>query len=89
MDPVASMDAMEERKISYPCRESNLGRPAHSLVIKPTDLAHVYSYPEFNGLIGEVVSDVAGCPYSLLTPATDTADSNFCFALRFIFLFMV
>jgi hypothetical protein len=28
--PIAGMDAVEYRKISYPCRESNPGRPAHS-----------------------------------------------------------
>jgi hypothetical protein len=33
----AGLDAVEKRKISYPYRESNLGRPARSLVGIPTE----------------------------------------------------
>jgi hypothetical protein len=33
--PRAGLDAMVERKISSPCRESNPGRSVRSLVAKP------------------------------------------------------
>jgi hypothetical protein len=42
--PRAGLDVTEKRKISFPCRESNPGRPACSLVAIPTELSRLLTY---------------------------------------------
>jgi hypothetical protein len=41
MGPRASLYAVEGGKTSYPCWESNLGRPAHSLVTIATETSQL------------------------------------------------
>jgi hypothetical protein len=41
MGPIAGLDAVEYRKMSCPCRESNPGRPDSSLVDIPTELSQL------------------------------------------------
>jgi hypothetical protein len=36
-----NLDAVAKRRISYPCREKNPGRPAHNLVTILTELSRV------------------------------------------------
>jgi hypothetical protein len=44
MGPRVGRDTLKRRKISYPCRKSNPGHPARSLVVVPTELSRLYEY---------------------------------------------
>jgi hypothetical protein len=52
------MDSVAKRKNPYPCRESNPGRPASSLVTKLTELLWILTYV----LTTNFVSSVATWP---------------------------
>jgi hypothetical protein len=50
MGPIISLDAVAKRKNPNPCRESNHGRPARSLVTVLTELPwlHIITYMDLN-----------------------------------------
>jgi hypothetical protein len=52
--PRAGLDAMEKRKISCPCCESNPGCPAHSLVSIPAELSWLLNLLGMNNLKSQI-----------------------------------
>jgi hypothetical protein len=39
--PRGNLDIIEKRKVSFPCRVSNSGRPARSVITLPTELSRL------------------------------------------------